>query len=99
MPESSFRVVAILKAKVGQERALLDFALNALDVIRSVDGLREVELSQSRSDPGQLVLYYWWESAEHSQSYLGGQIYSQIAPSLERLVQEHLLVGANLISG
>lgn len=99
MTESSFRAVAILKAKVGQERALLDFALNALDVIRSVQGLSKVELSQSRSDPGQLVLYYWWESAEYSQSYVGGQIYSQIAPNLERLVQEHLLVGANLISG
>ena len=46
MPQPSFRAIAILKAKGGQERALLDFTLSTLPEIRKVDGLRSVEVSQ-----------------------------------------------------
>lgn len=99
MIDVPFRAVAILKAKVGQEQALLDFTLQAMALIRKVDGLRKVEVSHSVSDPGRLVLYYWWESPGHSDCYLAGPVYAKVAPGLEALVQEHSLVLAEMISG
>ena len=50
MTQASFRAIAIRKAKLGQERALLDFAVSALREIRKVDGLFSVEVSQSVSE-------------------------------------------------
>jgi hypothetical protein len=51
------------------------------------------------SDPGRLILYYWWESPRHSDRYLAGPVYAKVAPGLEALVQEHSLVLAEMISG
>jgi quinol monooxygenase YgiN len=98
MPESAFRAVAILKAKKGLEEALQDFTLDVAPEIRNVDGLHRLEVSRSLAEPGQLILYYWWESDAHSQRYVAGPLYSSIAPQLEDLVQEHLLLLAEPIS-
>ena len=98
MSGTSFRAVAILKAKEGSERALQDFTLDAAREIRGVEGLHRLEISRALSDPGQLFLYYWWESAAHSQRYVGGPVYAKIAPRLEALVEEHLLVVGDLVS-
>ena len=57
MPDPSFRAVATLKAKRGLEEALVDFVLDAGNEIRSVEGLRRLEISRSAADPGQLLLY------------------------------------------
>ena len=99
MPDPSVRAVAILKAKRGLEQALLDFALEVAPEIRSVDGLRRLEISRSTVDSGELVLYYWWDSIAQSRSYVAGPLYLKIAPELERLVQEHQVLLADLISG
>ena len=96
--EPSLRAIAILKAKGGQEQALLDFTLSVLPEIKNVDGLRSVEVSQSMSDPGQLVLYYCWASPEASRRYVAGPVYAKIAPRLEALVQEHVLVMGKVVS-
>ena len=93
------RAVAILKAKEGSEQALLDFTLKVAPEIRNVDGLRRLEVSRSLAEPRQLVLYYWWESGAHSQRYVASPLYSRIAPQLEALVQEHVLLVADLLSG
>jgi quinol monooxygenase YgiN len=98
MTEPSFRAAAILKAKAGQEQALLDFTLGAMAIIRKVDGLHKVEVSQSVSDPGQLVLYYWWETTNHSELHVRGPVYSKISPRLQALSQDHSLVVAKLVS-
>ncbi|MBO0754354.1 MAG: antibiotic biosynthesis monooxygenase [Bradyrhizobiaceae bacterium] len=99
MTESSIRAVAILKAKAGQEQVLVDFTLQSLASIRNVDGLRKVEVSRSLSDPGQLVLYYWWESSGHSERYLAGPVFASIAPGLQALVDKHSLVLTEIVSG
>jgi quinol monooxygenase YgiN len=99
MTEPSIRAVAILKAKAGQEQALVDFTLESLTAIRNVDGLYKVEFSRSISNPGQLVLYYWWESSGHSERYLAGPVFAQLAPALQALVDEHSLVLAEIVSG
>lgn len=99
MTEPSIRAVAILKAKVGQEQALVDFTLESLASIRNVDGLYKVEVSRSLSDPGQLVLYYWWASSGHSERYLAGPVFARIAPALQGLVDQHSLVLAEIVSG
>ena len=98
MTQPSFRAIAILHAKGGQEQALLDFTLSALREIRKVDGLRSVEVSQSVSDRGQLVLYYDWASVEDSQRYVAGPVYAKIAAQLQALVQNHLLLLGKLVS-
>jgi len=92
------RAVAILKAKPGHEQALLDFTLSAAKEIRNVDGLQRLEVSHAWWEPTQLILYYWWESAAHSRRYLTSELYLRIAPRLEALVGEHLLVVADLVS-
>jgi len=98
MAAPSFRAIAILTAKRGLEQALLDFTLDVAPEIREVDGLRRLEISRSTAHPGQLLLYYWWDSAAHSQRYVASPLYSSIAPHLQRLVQEHQLLLASLIS-
>jgi quinol monooxygenase YgiN len=96
--ESSFLAIAILKAKAGQDQALLDFTLRAMALIRNVDGLNKLELSRSVSDPGQLVLYYWWKTPTHSDRYISGPVYSEISSRLQALAQEHLLVVAEIVN-
>jgi quinol monooxygenase YgiN len=99
MTNSAFRAVAILKAKAGLEEALEDFTLDIAPAIRNVDGLRELEVSRSVTDPGQLILYYWWETPAHSQSYVAGPLYAAtIAPQLKVLVEQHQLLFAHLLS-
>ena len=98
MMEPSFRAIAILQAKGGEEQALLDFTLSALREIQNVDGLRSVEVVQSVSDPGQLVLYYRWESLEASARYVAGPAYAKIAPRLQALLQDHVLVLGKVVS-
>jgi quinol monooxygenase YgiN len=97
MTEPSFRAVAILKAKVGKEQALVDFTLESLALVRSVEGLHKVEVSRSLSDPRQVVLYYWWDSSGHSERYLAGPLFARIAPGLQALVDEHSLVLAEIV--
>jgi quinol monooxygenase YgiN len=99
MTKPCIRAVATLKAKAGQEQALVDFIAESLASIRDVDGLLKVEVSRSISDPGQLVLYYWWESSGHSERYLAGPVFARIAPALQALVDEHSLVLAKIVSG
>jgi quinol monooxygenase YgiN len=92
------RAVAILTAKAGQEQALLDFTLASVDEIRTVDGLQRLEVSLSSKEPERLVLYYWWESAAHSERYVAGALYARLAPQLKALVQQHLLLVTDLVS-
>jgi quinol monooxygenase YgiN len=99
MTEPTIRAVAILKAKAGQEQALIDFTLESLASIRTVEGLHKVEVGRSLSDPGQVVLYYWWDSSGHSQRYLAGPVFAGILPGLQALVDEHSLVLAEIVSG
>jgi quinol monooxygenase YgiN len=72
LTKPSCRAAAILKAKSGQEQALVDFTLEVMPEIRKVDGLRNVEVSRSVSDPGRLLIYYWWDSPAHSERYVAG---------------------------
>ena len=98
MPAPPFRALAILTAKPGLEQALLDFTLDVAPEIRKVDGLRKLEISCSTAHPGQLLLYYWWDSPAHSERYVAGALYASIAPQLALLVEEHLLVVGQLFS-
>jgi quinol monooxygenase YgiN len=98
MADSSCRAVAILKARDGAEQALVDFALHVAPEIRAVEGLRRLEVSRELTEPGRLLLYYWWESSAHSQRYVAGPVYTRIAPRLAELVREHVLVVAELVS-
>ena len=98
MSNSSFRAIAILTAKPGLEQALLDFTLDVAPKIRRVDGLRKLEISRSTAHPGRLLLYYWWDSGAHSQQYVASPLYSEIAPHLQRLLQDHQLLLADLVS-
>jgi quinol monooxygenase YgiN len=98
MPAPPFRALAILTAKPGLEQALLDFTLDVAPEIRKVDGLRKLEISCSTAHPGQLLLYYWWDSSGHSQRYVASPLYAQIAPHLQRLLQDHQLLLADLVS-
>lgn len=93
----TYRAVAILNAKAGRAQDLVDFTLEAMRSVRRVEGLQRVEVSRASSEPGRLVLYYWWESQEHSDRYLVGPLYREIAPRLAALVEDHLLIGAHLI--
>jgi quinol monooxygenase YgiN len=94
---SKYRAAAVLRAKSGQEEALAAFTLEVLPEIRKVDGLRRVEVSRSLSDRGQFLLYYWWESPNHSEQYIRSPLYAKIASRLEELVKDHLLVVAEII--
>lgn len=93
----AFRAVAVLKSRSGREQELVDFTREAMRAVRAVEGLQRVEVSQSIGEPGRLVLYYWWESEEHSKRYVAGPVYGAISPRLAALVEDHLLIGANLI--
>jgi quinol monooxygenase YgiN len=86
-----YRAIVVLKAKPGQAQKLLDFTLEVLPQIRLVDGLQKLEINRSTTDPGELVLYYWWETPTHSQQYVAGPLYASIGPKLQALVQEHQL--------
>lgn len=99
MVEQTWRSIAILKAKPGKEQELQDYTLEIMPKIRMVDGLRKVEVNQSRSDPGSFILYYWWESLAHLYRYVSGPKYAKILPKLKGLVQEHKLIVAELIDG
>ena len=96
---SKYRAAAVLRAKSGQEEALVAFTLEVLPEIRKVDGLRRIEVSRSLSDRGQLLLYYWWDSPAHSARYVRSPLYAKIAPRLGELVKDHLLVVAEIIDG
>lgn len=98
MAAPAFRALALLTAKRGLEQALLDFTLDIAPEIREVDGLRKLEISRSTAHPGQLLLYYWWDSAAHSQRYVASPLYSRIAPQLQSLLQDHQLLLADLLS-
>ena len=97
MKNQAWRAIAILKAKPGKEQELADYTLEVMPQIRKVDGLHKVEVNRSTSDPGQLVLYYWWESLAHSDAYVAGPTYAKIMPKLKELIQEHTLILAELI--
>jgi hypothetical protein len=91
MTQSSIRAVAILRAKAGKEQALVDFTLESLALIRSVEGLHKVEVSRSLSDPRQLVLCYWWDSGALPR---GAPVRSHCA---QALVDEDSLVLAEIV--
>lgn len=97
MTQPSCRAAAILKAKPGQEQALVDFTQEGMPQIRQVEGLHRVEVNRSVTDPGCLLRYYWWDSPAHSDHYVAGPVYATIAPRSKALAQEHQLVLANLI--
>ena len=99
MDGRSWRAIAILKAKSGKEQELTDYTLEVMPMIRLVDGLLKVEVNRTAFDPGQLVLYYWWESLEHSDLYVAGPIYAKVMPKLKELIQEHTLILGELIDG
>jgi len=86
-----YRAIAVLKAKPGLAQKLLDLTLQVLPQIREVEGLQKVEVNRGTTDPGELVLYYWWETPTHSQQYVAGPLYASIGPKLQALVQEHQL--------
>jgi quinol monooxygenase YgiN len=96
--DPSFRAVAILKAHAGRERELRALLAQVLPKVRRVAGLRKLEVSRSLSDPAQWMLYYWWDSPAHSETYVAGALYASIAPQLAVLVEEHLLVVGELFS-
>jgi len=95
----TFRAVAILKAHSGREGELRAFVAEVLPEIRRVAGLRNLEVSQSLTDPAQWILYYWWDSPAASERYVAGALYAGIAPRLAALVHEHLLIMGELFSG
>jgi quinol monooxygenase YgiN len=86
------RAFALLTAAPGKQSELLAFTLQVLPRIRTVPGLESVEVSRSLSNPDQLLLYYRWESAQHSREYLDGPLYAEIAPRLAALASDHMLV-------
>jgi len=92
-----YRAVAILRSKPGSESALLEFTLSVAPRIRAVSGLAKLEINQAINDPGRLVLYYWWISPTHSEAYVAGALYAEIAPTLESLVLDHVLIVARSV--
>ena len=99
MMTARYRAVAILKAKSGQEEALLRFTLDVAPRIRAVEGLEKLEVNRAVGDPGRLVLYYWWASPGHSNRYVNGPLFAEIMPVLKELIAEHLLVMSENLDG
>jgi quinol monooxygenase YgiN len=87
-----YRAMVMLKAKLGQEEALLRYTLEVAPRIRAVEGLEKLEVNRAVDDPGRLILYYWWESPGHSDRYVDGPVYADIMPTLQTMLGEHLLV-------
>ncbi|MGI8741561.1 MAG: putative quinol monooxygenase [Bryobacteraceae bacterium] len=85
MTDPRFRAIVHLKAKPGQERAVLDLSLEMAPEIRRVDGLHRLEINRVLGDPSRLVLYYWWKTPAHSDRYVAGPVYASfgVAPSAE----------------
>lgn len=99
MSTARFRSIVHLKAKTGQEQALLDLSLGVASDIRRVDGLHQLEINRVIDDPARLVLYYWWETPEHSDRYVAGPLYAAFMPRLEALVDEHTVLIAENVDG
>lgn len=95
---SKYRAAAVLRAKSGQEEALVAFTQEVLPEICKVDGLRRIEVCRSLSDR-QLLLYHWWDSPADSERYVRRPPYAKIAPRLGESVKDHLLVVAEIIDG
>ena len=93
----AFRAIAILKAKAGREQQLVEFTLEAMTRVRTMEGLERVEVSRSTSEPGRLILYYWWKSEPHSFRYWQGPLYREMSPRLAAVIADHVLIGAELI--
>jgi quinol monooxygenase YgiN len=89
--KARYRAVAVLKSKPGRGPELIDFTVEVVPQIRRVEGLSKFEVNRSLTEPERLVLYYWWESPEHSRRYVAGPVYASIAPRLAALVEEHQL--------
>ncbi len=89
MNDTEYRAIAILKAKHGEEDALLDLTLEVLPAIRKVEGLKRMEVNRELTDPSRLILLYWWQSPAHSERYVAGPIYDAIIRQLKPLVAEH----------
>ncbi len=89
--EAGYRAVAVLEAKAGQERALLDFTLRTIGKIREVDGLMKVEVNRDVTVAGRLVLDYWWVSPERSERYVAGPLFESFAAELLSPVETHTL--------
>jgi quinol monooxygenase YgiN len=94
-----YRAIVILRAKPGQEEALLSFTLGVAPRIRAAEGLEKLEVNRAVDEPGRLALYYWWESPGHSDRYVAGSIYAEIMQVLKDLIAEHLLVMTENLSG
>jgi quinol monooxygenase YgiN len=88
---SRYRAIAVLESRPGQEQELVDFTLEVAPRIRQVEGLQKLEVNRSLTDPGRLVLYYWWERPDHSKRYVAGPVYASIAPRLGSLIAKHEL--------
>jgi quinol monooxygenase YgiN len=93
----AFRAIAILKAKAGREQQLVDVTLEAMSRVRTMEGLERVEVSRSSSEPGRLIVYYWWKSEPHSFRYLEGPLYRETSPRLAAVIADQVLIGADLI--
>lgn len=89
MTNPRFRAIVQLKAKPGQEQALLDLSLEVASEIRRVVGLHGLEINRVVDDPARLVLYYWWEMPAHSENYVASPLYASFMPKLKSLVDEH----------
>ena len=99
MTEPPFRAIVHLKAKPGQEQALLDLSLEVAPKIRGVDGLHRLEINRAVDDKARLVLYYWWETPAHSDRYVAGPLYASFMPRLQALVDEHSVLMTKNVSG
>ena len=62
-------VVAEMKAKPGKEEALRAAALALVEPTRKEDGCVQYDLHVHISDPGRLVFYEIWTSAEHLERH------------------------------
>jgi quinol monooxygenase YgiN len=58
-------VVAVMKAKPGQEEKLRSAALALVEPTRREEGCIQYDLHAHLTDPGSLVFYENWTSVEH----------------------------------
>ena len=86
---AKYRATVTLKAQSGQEQALLDITLEYMPRILKTSGLQKVEVNRVVGTMDEFVLYYWWESPEHSANYVAGPLYAELMPQLKTILAGH----------
>jgi len=91
-PGRGERIVIIIKAKPGTEKALFDNTIKWMAEVRKVPGLVRTDINQAKNDPATMVLYYHWRSAEDGEAYRKSDLYKRATEALEPYIAQRTYI-------